>query len=50
MITTATGVGAAPSPDTFAPTTSRSDGTATLEECFGPGSDLNGNGIADVNE
>jgi nucleoid-associated protein YgaU len=27
-----------------------SDGTATVEECFGPGSDLNGNGIADVNE
>jgi hypothetical protein len=28
----------------------RGDGTATVEECFGPGSDLNGNGIADVNE
>jgi hypothetical protein len=27
-----------------------SDGTATIEECFGPGSDLNGNGIADINE
>ncbi|MGY1659631.1 hypothetical protein ACI78Q_00215 [Geodermatophilus sp. SYSU D00705] len=27
-----------------------SDGTATVEECFGPGSDLNGNGIADINE
>jgi hypothetical protein len=27
-----------------------SDGTATVEECFGPGSDLNDNGIADVNE
>ncbi|SCX37812.1 hypothetical protein SAMN03159343_0209 [Klenkia marina] len=27
-----------------------SDGTATVEECFGPGSDLNGNGVADVNE
>ena len=27
-----------------------SDGTATIEECFGPGSDLNRNGIADVNE
>jgi hypothetical protein len=27
-----------------------SEGTATVEECFGPGSDLNGNGIADVNE
>src|SRR4051794_37907198 len=27
-----------------------SDGTASVEECFGPGSDLNGNGIADVNE
>jgi hypothetical protein len=27
-----------------------SDGTATIEECFGPGSDLNDNGIADVNE
>jgi septal ring-binding cell division protein DamX len=27
-----------------------SNGTATIEECFGPGSDLNGNGIADVNE
>jgi membrane protein involved in colicin uptake len=27
-----------------------SDGTATAEECFGPGSDVNGNGIADVNE
>ena len=27
-----------------------SNGTATVEECFGPGSDLNGNGIADVNE
>lgn len=27
-----------------------SDGTATVEECFGPGSDLNGNGVADINE
>ncbi len=27
-----------------------SDGTATVEECFGPGSDLNENGIADMNE
>ncbi|MGY1840568.1 MULTISPECIES: hypothetical protein [unclassified Modestobacter] len=27
-----------------------SDGTATVEECFGPGSDLDGNGIADINE
>ncbi|WP_387993586.1 hypothetical protein [Geodermatophilus arenarius] len=27
-----------------------SDGTATVEECFGPGADANGNGIADVNE
>ncbi|MGY2005310.1 hypothetical protein [Blastococcus sp. SYSU DS1024] len=27
-----------------------SDGTATVEECFGPGSDENDNGIADVNE
>ncbi|SNR97502.1 hypothetical protein [Blastococcus mobilis] len=27
-----------------------SDGTATVEECFGPGSDLNGNGITDINE
>lgn len=27
-----------------------SDGTATVEECFGPGSDLDQNGIADVNE
>lgn len=27
-----------------------SDGTATVEECFGPASDLNDNGIADVNE
>jgi hypothetical protein len=27
-----------------------SDGTATVEECFGPGSDENGNGIADINE
>jgi hypothetical protein len=27
-----------------------SEGTATVEECFGPGSDLNGNGVADVNE
>jgi hypothetical protein len=27
-----------------------SDGTATVEECLGPGADLNGNGIADVNE
>jgi hypothetical protein len=27
-----------------------SNGTATVEECFGPGSDVNGNGIADVNE
>ncbi|MGY1633461.1 hypothetical protein ACI784_17315 [Geodermatophilus sp. SYSU D01186] len=27
-----------------------SDGTATVEECFGPGSDLNDNGIADINE
>ncbi|MGY1771936.1 hypothetical protein [Blastococcus sp. SYSU D00813] len=27
-----------------------SDGTATVEECFGPGSDLDGNGVADVNE
>jgi hypothetical protein len=27
-----------------------SDGTATVEDCFGPGSDENGNGIADVNE
>lgn len=27
-----------------------SDGTATIEECFGPGADENGNGIADVNE
>ncbi len=26
------------------------DGTATIEECFGPGADENGNGIADVNE
>jgi hypothetical protein len=26
------------------------DGTATVEECFGPGSDLNDNGIADINE
>lgn len=27
-----------------------SAGTATVEECFGPGADLNGNGIADVTE
>jgi hypothetical protein len=27
-----------------------SDGTATVEECFGPGADANGNGIADINE
>lgn len=27
-----------------------SEGTATVEECFGPGSDENGNGIADINE
>ena len=27
-----------------------SDGTATIEECFGPGADENANGIADVNE
>lgn len=27
-----------------------SEGTATVEECFGPGSDLNGNGVADINE
>ena len=27
-----------------------SNGTATVEECFGPGSDLNDNGIADINE
>ena len=27
-----------------------SDGTATVEECFEPDSDLNGNGIADINE
>ncbi|KQS59916.1 hypothetical protein ASG36_02485 [Geodermatophilus sp. Leaf369] len=25
-------------------------GTASIEECFGPGSDLNDNGVADVNE
>ncbi|MDP9459316.1 MAG: hypothetical protein M3Q22_03375 [Actinomycetota bacterium] len=27
-----------------------SEGAATVEECFGPGSDENGNGIADINE
>jgi len=27
-----------------------SEGTATVEECFGPGSDLDGNGVADINE
>jgi membrane protein involved in colicin uptake len=27
-----------------------SEGTATVEECFGPGSDLNDNGVADINE
>ncbi len=27
-----------------------SDGTASVEECFGPGADADGNGIADVNE
>lgn len=26
------------------------DGTASVEECFGPGSDQNGNGVADANE
>ena len=26
------------------------NGMATVEECFGPGADANGNGIADVNE
>ncbi|MGY1695440.1 MULTISPECIES: hypothetical protein [unclassified Geodermatophilus] len=25
------------------------NGTASVEECFGPGADANGNGIADVN-
>jgi hypothetical protein len=27
-----------------------SDGTASIEECFGPGADADGNGVADVNE
>jgi len=27
-----------------------SEGIATVEECFGRGSDLDGNGIADVDE
>lgn len=27
-----------------------SEGTATVAECFGPDSDLNGNGVADINE
>ncbi len=26
------------------------DGTASVEECFGPGADADGNGVADVNE